>query len=291
MRKVAEPVSTREVQPRDEHAPAAAPPLAPEPGVPAGAVTKGVARHHSGCAAISIATAVVVLLAALDGMFLRENPLFAVIAAALVSAGATAGVLHLASARFRGLSRWASALGGAALLAGGAVHTLSQFTSAGAVEHALILTSTQVIPLAAALCFLGGVAQLPGGWVAAALSGVGGAAASAWFSLGPATSPLLCGVGAVATVVGAVLALRLVRIQTAELIPREILRRMWSVLFGAAVICAVVSYLLAATILPGTRWSLLLTPGELVWGFLAGTLLLALSALRHGGRIQLLPAA
>ncbi|MGP6172918.1 hypothetical protein [Corynebacterium sp. A21] len=263
----------------------------PEPEVPAGTVTKAGAFNHSGGATISIATAAVVLLAALDGMFLRENPLFAVAAAAVVSAGAAAAVLALVAGGFRGLSRWVSALGGTTLLAGGAVHALNQFTTAGAVEQALIITATHVVPFAALLCFLGGVAQLPGRWAAAALSGVGGTAVCAWFSLGPATSPLLCAVGALATVTGAILALRLIRIQTAELIPREILRKMWSVLVGAAVICAVVSYLLAATILPGSRWSLLLTPGEVVWCFFAATVLLALSALRHGGRLRLLPVA
>lgn len=234
-----------------------------------------------GWAAISIATAVVVLLTALDATFLLENQLFAVVAAAVVSLGSATGIFRLFHRGFRSPGRWLSAVGGVALLGGGLVHTLSQFSTVGVVGQVLLLNSTLVIPLAALLSFLGGVLQLPARWGMATFTAVGGAVLCSWFSLGPGSSPLLCGLGAAATVAGVVLGLLLARHHTAELIPREVLRKLWSVLIGSAVVCAMVSCLLAATILPDTGWGLLLTPGEAVWGFFAATVLLAVNALRY----------
>lgn len=268
---------------------ATAPTPAPEPGrgtdpattSPGSTAAATLGRDLSG-ASISILTAVVVLLTALDGAFLLENQLFPVIAAAAVSLGAATGIFRLRNRGFRNPGRWLSALGGAALLGGGLCHTFSQVSGVGVVGQAVLLTSTLVAPAAALLSFLGGVLQLPARGAAATFTAVSGAGLCTWFALGPTPSPLLCAIGAAATVAGVVLGLVLARQHTAELIPREVLRQLWSVLVGSAVACTLVSCLLFATILPDTGATLRLTPAETVWGFFAVTVLLAVAALRQG---------
>lgn len=260
---------------------------APEPAADTTTASHGhpasgaLGRDLSG-ASISILTAVVVLLAALDGAFLLENQLFPVVAAAAVSLGAATGIFRLRKRGFRHPGRWLSALGGLALLGGGLCHTFSQFSGVGVVDRAVLLTSTLVVPAAALLSFLGGVLQLPARGAAATFTAVSGAGLCTWFALGPTPSPLLCGIGAAATVSGVVLGLVLARRHTAELIPREVLRQLWSVLVGSAVACALVSCLLLTTVLPDTGATLRLTPAETVWGFFLATILPAAAALRHG---------
>lgn len=227
-------------------------------------------------AVLSVATAVVVLLAGLDGMLLRSHPGLAFLTAAAVTIGSGGGILALHRRGYRGVFCWISALGGMSLLGAGMLHSLHQISSAGVIETWLAGSAAALVPGAAALCFIGGLGQFPRASIPAIGLGVGGAGLIVWASMGPFFSPGLCVLGAVLVVLAIACALARVRRPSAG--PIRFSPPVFTLFAGFGLATGVLCQLVTFTLFRFGGQAQLREPDQLVWGLLAATILVVLTA-------------
>lgn len=197
-------------------------------------------------ATASIATAGAVFLAVIAAALIPGSPVYAVISAAGVALGAASLIAQLRHRDSPRIYQWLSALGGFVILALGILVAVARIGDSSLLNTAGLVSTFYLMPVAALACYIGGLGQLPLKWVGPTLLSTGGAAATAWLSLGQvnAASTALIVLAAVASIAGNTFPL----VRAARRRPRTVSG--WLLLIPAGMMVLLMVYMVGLALLP-----------------------------------------